>query len=110
MFCPAVLSSLEELRLDRNALRSLPASLIRLSRLRVLTVGYNLLETLPANLLAMRALNLLVSTPCLHVPLSGPARRRYSAPLKLEQPNYLRTAFTRRLEPLQLQRSTTHAC
>lgn len=60
--------SLEELRLDRNSLRSLPASLTRLSRLRVLTVGYNLLETVPANLLAMRALTLLVSPALLASP------------------------------------------
>jgi Leucine-rich repeat (LRR) protein len=53
--------SLEELRVDRNALCRLPRALMRLQKLRILLVGHNNLTELSGFLLAMKALTSLVS-------------------------------------------------
>jgi Leucine-rich repeat (LRR) protein len=53
--------SLEELRVDRNALCRLPRALTRLQKLRILLVGHNNLTELSGFLLAMKALTSLVS-------------------------------------------------
>jgi Leucine-rich repeat (LRR) protein len=52
---------LEELRIDRNALRELPASLQYLKRLKSLFVAHNKLEKLPAFMVEMRTHGLVVS-------------------------------------------------
>jgi hypothetical protein len=57
--------SLEELRVDRNALCRLPRALTRLQKLRNLLVGHNNLTELPGFLLAMKALTSLVSVQLL---------------------------------------------
>lgn len=55
---------LQEMRLDRNALRELPPGLVRLRDLHTLSATQNRLSSLPSGLLGhMPALRALVSTP-----------------------------------------------